>query len=57
MVCNADGLLCLVQDGWVTGANTIARQLASELDGTDRAAFHVSELFGITAITLFDAVQ
>lgn len=56
----ADGLLCLDVDGWVTAANPIARQMVPHLglnvgaapgDGT-----HVSELFGMPIEVLFDAL-
>ena len=56
----ADGLLCLDADGWVTAANPIARQMVPHL-GLNGAAeatpMHVSELFGMQVDVLFDALR
>ena len=57
----ADGLLCLDADGWVTAANPIARQMVPHL-GLHGAAspaprLHISELFGMQVDVLFDALR
>jgi transcriptional regulator of acetoin/glycerol metabolism len=57
MGSDADGLLCLDTDGLVTGANAIARQLVPNLAALNQGAIHVSELFGVPAELLFDAVR
>ncbi len=57
MGSDADGLLCLDADGWITGANRIAREMVSNLGGTRGHVVHVSEVFGIPYQTLFDAVR
>ena len=51
---DADGIICLDADGWITAANPIARQMVPHL-GT--AHVHVSEVFGIAFEQLFDAVH
>ena len=57
----ADGLLCLDADGWVTAANPIARQMVPHLGQSDGVApgppMHVSELFGMPVDVLFDALR
>lgn len=56
----ADGLLCLDADGWVTAANQIARQMVAQLasPGTpDTAALHCSELFAMPWEALFDGAR
>jgi transcriptional regulator of acetoin/glycerol metabolism len=57
----ADGLLCLDADGWVTAANPIARQMVPHLgssgSATHSAPMHVSELFGMQVDVLFDALR
>ncbi len=54
---DADGLLCLDQDGWITGANQIARQMVPDLATAGMPTMHVSEVFGMPYQTLFDAVH
>ncbi len=58
---DADGLLCLDADGWVTAANPIARQMVPQLDSNSDAntatPMHVSELFGMAADVLFAALH
>ncbi len=50
-----DGLIGLDADGWVTGANAVARQMVSVLGGTPAAtAVHSSELFALPWEQLFD---
>ena len=53
----ADGMICLDADGWITGANPIARQMVSNLAAPGLSAVHVSEVFGIPYERLFDAVR
>ncbi|MDD2808002.1 helix-turn-helix domain-containing protein [Rhodoferax sp.] len=57
MGSEADGLLCLDADGWITGANRVARQMVPGLTGTGLAAVHVSEVFGLPFEQLFDAAK
>lgn len=54
---DADGMLCLDADGWLTGANQIARQMVPALATTSQARVHVSEMFGIAHERLFDAAR
>ncbi len=54
---DADGLVCLDADGWVTGANQTARQMMSPLAAAaapGAAAVHSSELFAMPWEMLFD---
>jgi sigma-54 dependent transcriptional regulator, acetoin dehydrogenase operon transcriptional activator AcoR len=54
----ADGLISLDTDGWVTGANTAARQMVPSLglaSVAPRAKVHTSELFALPWEQLFDA--
>lgn len=61
---DADGMVCLDGDGWITAANPIARQMVPQL-ATPRmhaahgpaSAIHASEVFGIAFELLFDAAQ
>ncbi|MBK8072088.1 MAG: GAF domain-containing protein [Ramlibacter sp.] len=53
----ADGLLCLDADGWVTASNLGARQMVSRLAQPDGATVHCSELFALPWETLFDAAR
>ncbi|MCA0215150.1 MAG: histidine kinase [Proteobacteria bacterium] len=50
----ADGLVCLDADGWVTAANQIARQMVSQLATQAGGATHCSELFAMPWESLFD---
>ena len=59
-----DGLVCLDADGWVTGANQIARALIAQLKPASRvgaggqaapAPLHCSELFAMPYEMLFEA--
>lgn len=63
---DADGIVCLDADGWITAANPIARQMVPHLNTQHRAhgpmttgpaPVHVSEVFGIAFEQLFDAVH
>ncbi len=54
---DADGLLCLDADGWITGANPVARQMVPGLAASGQATVHVSEVFGVTCEPLFDAAK
>ena len=51
----ADGLLALDADGWITGANPMARQMVSGLQGVERV--HATEVFGLPLHLLFDAAR
>ena len=53
----ADGLVCLDADGWVTGANQTARDMVSQLGAGASAALHASELFALPYEMLFDAAR
>lgn len=53
----ADGIVCLDADGWVTGANPIARQMLPGLAESSHSAVHVSELFGVATASLFEAAR
>ena len=52
---DADGMLCLDADGWITGANTVARQMVSGLQVVGRV--HATEVFGLPIHMLFDAAR
>ena len=58
---DTDGLICLDADGWVTGANPVARQMVAALNSKGDtnsmrpAAIHCSELLAIPFEMLFDA--
>jgi transcriptional regulator of acetoin/glycerol metabolism len=52
---DADGMLCLDTDGWVTGANPVARQMVAGLQVPGRV--HATDLFGLPLHLLFDAAR
>ena len=52
---DADGMLCLDADGWITGANAAARQMVAGLQGSDRV--HATDVFGLPLQLLFDAAR
>jgi transcriptional regulator of acetoin/glycerol metabolism len=52
---DADGMLCLDADGWITGANPVARQMVSGLQVAGRV--HATEVFGVPLQLLFDAAR
>ncbi len=52
---DADGLLCLDADGWMTGANPVARQMVPGLHAAGRV--HATEVFGLPLQMLFDAAR
>lgn len=65
---DADGIVCLDADGWITAANPIARQMVPQLGASVHARgsghtaqgpapVHVSEVFGIAFELLFDTVH
>ena len=54
---DADSILCMDADGWITGANPVARQMVPGLPSSGAAAVHVSEVFGLPFEQLFDAAQ
>jgi len=53
----ADGIVCLDSDGWITGANPAARQMVPDLVASGAPRRHVSELFGVPFEMLFDALR
>ena len=55
MGTDADGLLSVDADGYILGANPVARQLVPGLNGPGMAPAHASELFGAPFAQLFDA--
>ena len=50
-----DGLICLDDEGWITGANALARDMVSELRLEYKARMHASEVFALPYELLFDA--
>jgi len=57
---DADGMVCLDGDGWITAANPIARQMVPQLAPRTpgpTSAIHAGEVFGIAFELLFDAAQ
>jgi transcriptional regulator of acetoin/glycerol metabolism len=52
-----DGILGLDADGWITGANQIARQMVPNLMAAGRTSVHANEVFGMACDLLFDAAQ
>jgi len=54
---DADGLLCLDAEGWITGANPGSRQMGPGLAAPGQASIHVSEVFGMSFEPLFDAAK
>lgn len=57
MGSDADGIVCVDRDGWITGANPAAHQMLGGLPGGPGAAVHVSDVFGLPYEMLFDAVR
>ena len=55
MGSDADGILCLNADGWITGANRVARQMAPGLSDPGQRRVHLSDVFGLPIEPLFDA--
>lgn len=56
----ADGMVCLDGDGWITAANPVARQMVPQLAPRapgPASAIHASEVFGIAFELLFDAAR
>jgi transcriptional regulator of acetoin/glycerol metabolism len=54
---DAEGILCLDFEGWITGANPVARQMVPGLPAPGLDRVHVSEVFGLPFEPLFDAAQ
>ena len=54
---DSDGLACLNADGWVTGANAVARQMVSALTALPHGPVHASELFAMPWEGLFDSLR
>ena len=52
-----DGLLCLDEDGWVTGSNGAARQMIPTLAAATDGPVHCSELFAQPWEPLFDGAR
>jgi sigma-54 dependent transcriptional regulator, acetoin dehydrogenase operon transcriptional activator AcoR len=52
---DSDGLICVDAEGWVTGANPVARQMVAALNCKSGAAVHCSEVLAIPFEMLFDA--
>jgi DNA-binding NtrC family response regulator len=48
-------MLCLDTDGWITGANPVARQMVTGLQASERV--HATEVFGLPIQMLFDAAR
>jgi DNA-binding NtrC family response regulator len=48
-------MLCLDADGWITGANPVARQMVPGLQASERV--HASDVFGLPVHLLFDAAR
>ena len=57
MGSDADGLLSVDAEGWVLGANPVARQLVPGLNTARQPLVHASELFGLPYGQLFDAAR
>ena len=54
---DADGLLCIDRDGYVTGANQAARQMVPGLQVGSTATLHCSDIFAMPSDMLFDAAK
>ena len=54
---DADGMVCLDADGWITGANAVARQMVSGLHMTAQKAVHAEDVFGLPLQMLFDSAR
>lgn len=54
---DADGMVCLDADGMVVGANSIARQMVTQLMTQPGQAAHCSDLFALPYESLFDAAR
>jgi len=55
---DADGMLCLDADGWITGANTVARQMVPGLQVAGQLQqVHATDVFGLPLHMLFDAAR
>ena len=57
---DADGLVCLDEDGWITGANQVAREMIMQLvpvPGATGSAMHSSDVFALPFEMLFDAAR
>ena len=55
-----DGLVCLDGDGWVTGANQMARQMVTQLtqaNPANPAPLHACDIFAMPFQMLFDAAR
>ena len=52
-----DGLVCLDEEGWVTGSNGAARQMVAALAAAPQGPVHCSELFAQPWEPLFDLAR
>jgi sigma-54 dependent transcriptional regulator, acetoin dehydrogenase operon transcriptional activator AcoR len=52
---DADSMVCLDGDGWITAANAVARQMVTGLQANGRV--HATEVFGLPLHMLFDAAR
>ncbi len=54
---DADGLICIDQDGYILGANQAARQMVSGLHIGNTATLHCSDIFALPSDMLFNAAK
>jgi sigma-54 dependent transcriptional regulator, acetoin dehydrogenase operon transcriptional activator AcoR len=54
---DADGLLCIDRDGYVTGANQAARQMVPALQIGSTATLHCGDIFAMPTDMLFNAAK
>jgi transcriptional regulator of acetoin/glycerol metabolism len=54
---DADGLVCLDKDGWITGANPVARQMVPGMSANQTQLVHAEEVFGLPLHMIFDATK
>jgi sigma-54 dependent transcriptional regulator, acetoin dehydrogenase operon transcriptional activator AcoR len=54
---DADGLLCIDRDGYVTGANQAARQMVPGLQIGSTATLHCGDIFAMPTDMLFNAAK
>ncbi|MFM2035913.1 MAG: hypothetical protein RL459_1178 [Pseudomonadota bacterium] len=57
---DADGLVCLDADGWISGANQAAREMIMQLmpvPGAPRMRLHSTDVFALPYEMLFDAAR
>jgi sigma-54 dependent transcriptional regulator, acetoin dehydrogenase operon transcriptional activator AcoR len=54
---DSDGLVCVDNDGYVTGANMAARQMLSVLGDSAGRLMHCDDLFAVSGDMLFDSAK